>query len=307
MSKLEEAKEILSSLKVPAKQQNGMCCCVLFAMANLTEEETWGSAANIGFGFTMSLRLQTAITEQPILKGEKRAARELVLAEIPDDKIIYKYFRGINRDFDTIKVPELWLCNAYRLNDPFDCAFVKGHKEIDEYIRNRADSINMQNKTFISCFSEKSDSMIMWGTYANCHRGICVGYSLKELVEKFNCLPVVYEETLPQYTNDTSVLINTLTKYIDWKYEHEWRIVEINDKQRNEVGYKIKFVKPKEIILGLKSNDFLWKINNTGKSSDEIKPDELIRYSEDILGTDCFQYQITTSDKGYKWEKIIRI
>ena len=29
MSKLEEAKEILSSLKVPAKQQNGMCCCVL--------------------------------------------------------------------------------------------------------------------------------------------------------------------------------------------------------------------------------------------------------------------------------------
>ena len=33
MSKLEEAKEILSSLKVPAKQQNGMCCCVLLAMA----------------------------------------------------------------------------------------------------------------------------------------------------------------------------------------------------------------------------------------------------------------------------------
>ena len=39
MSKLEEAKEILSSLKVPAKQQNGMCCCVLLAIANLTEEE----------------------------------------------------------------------------------------------------------------------------------------------------------------------------------------------------------------------------------------------------------------------------
>ena len=46
MSKLEEAKEILSSLKVPAKQQNGMCCCVLLAMANLTEKQAWGSAAN---------------------------------------------------------------------------------------------------------------------------------------------------------------------------------------------------------------------------------------------------------------------
>ncbi len=46
MSKLKEAKEILNSLNVPAKQQNGMCCCVLLAMANLTEEQPWGSATN---------------------------------------------------------------------------------------------------------------------------------------------------------------------------------------------------------------------------------------------------------------------
>ncbi len=46
MSKLEEAKEILSSLQVPAKQQNNMCCCVLLAMANLTEEQPWSSATN---------------------------------------------------------------------------------------------------------------------------------------------------------------------------------------------------------------------------------------------------------------------
>jgi len=46
MSKLEEAKEILSSLQVPAKQQNNMCCCVLLAMANLTEEQSWSSATN---------------------------------------------------------------------------------------------------------------------------------------------------------------------------------------------------------------------------------------------------------------------
>lgn len=46
MSKSEEAKEILSSLKVPAKQQNAMCCCVLLAMANLAEEQPWDSSAN---------------------------------------------------------------------------------------------------------------------------------------------------------------------------------------------------------------------------------------------------------------------
>ena len=46
MNKLEEAKEILGSLKVPAKQQNSMCCCVLLAMANLTEKQAWHSATN---------------------------------------------------------------------------------------------------------------------------------------------------------------------------------------------------------------------------------------------------------------------
>lgn len=46
MSKLEEAREILSSLKVSAKQQNGMCCCALLAMAGLKEEQSWSSATN---------------------------------------------------------------------------------------------------------------------------------------------------------------------------------------------------------------------------------------------------------------------
>ena len=46
MSKLDEAKKILSSLKVPARQQNAMCCCVLLAMANLTEEQSWAVASN---------------------------------------------------------------------------------------------------------------------------------------------------------------------------------------------------------------------------------------------------------------------
>lgn len=47
-----------------------------------------------------------------VQKGQKEKAKELVLSQITDDRIIYKYFRGLNRDFRTIKKPELWLCNA---------------------------------------------------------------------------------------------------------------------------------------------------------------------------------------------------
>ena len=46
MSKIEEAKEILCALRVPAKQQNNMCCCVLLALADLKEEQPWNSASN---------------------------------------------------------------------------------------------------------------------------------------------------------------------------------------------------------------------------------------------------------------------
>lgn len=46
MSKIDEAKGILNALQVPAKQQNGMCCCVLLAMANLLEDTAWANATN---------------------------------------------------------------------------------------------------------------------------------------------------------------------------------------------------------------------------------------------------------------------
>ena len=46
MSKLDEAKIILHSLQVPAKQQNGMCCCVFLAMANILENSKWQNAKN---------------------------------------------------------------------------------------------------------------------------------------------------------------------------------------------------------------------------------------------------------------------
>lgn len=46
MSKIEEAKEILRELQVPAKQQADLCCFVLLAMANMKEQDPWSSATN---------------------------------------------------------------------------------------------------------------------------------------------------------------------------------------------------------------------------------------------------------------------
>lgn len=46
MSKIEEAREILKELQVPAKQQADLCCFVLLAMANIKEQDLWARATN---------------------------------------------------------------------------------------------------------------------------------------------------------------------------------------------------------------------------------------------------------------------
>ena len=46
MSKIDEARQILSELQVPSKQQADLCCYTLLAMANLKETDSWANAKN---------------------------------------------------------------------------------------------------------------------------------------------------------------------------------------------------------------------------------------------------------------------
>lgn len=46
MSKIEEAREMLRELQVPAKQQSDLCCYVLLAMADIKESDKWSNATN---------------------------------------------------------------------------------------------------------------------------------------------------------------------------------------------------------------------------------------------------------------------
>ena len=46
MSKIEEARKILSELNVPKKQQADLCCYVLLAMSDIKEGIAWTEATN---------------------------------------------------------------------------------------------------------------------------------------------------------------------------------------------------------------------------------------------------------------------
>lgn len=46
MNKIEQAREILSELKVPDKQQADLCCLTLLSMANIKPSDNWKNAEN---------------------------------------------------------------------------------------------------------------------------------------------------------------------------------------------------------------------------------------------------------------------
>ena len=46
MSKIDEARALLKELNVPSKQQADLCCYVLLAMADISEDDNWAKATN---------------------------------------------------------------------------------------------------------------------------------------------------------------------------------------------------------------------------------------------------------------------
>ena len=118
----------------------------------------------------------------------------------------------------------------------------------------------LQQSVFVSCFSEKNDSMLMWSHYGDEHKGICLGYDLRTLIQKHDFLPVIYSNRMPQdksvsNENESALLKYILTKGECWSYEHEWRIIKIEESFSEKTGKPIPFAKPIEIYMGARQRE----------------------------------------------------
>ena len=76
-----------------------------------------------------------------IEQGDLQNAKKVLLRNISNDDVIYKYQRGTNRNWNCIAKGklELWLSQAGEFNDPFDCAFLYNHhsKEIHKITKKK--------------------------------------------------------------------------------------------------------------------------------------------------------------------------
>lgn len=85
----------------------------------------------------------------------------------------------------------------------------------------------------VCCFSEVCDNLLMWGHYANGHRGFCLEFDTSYPLF-YRVHPVTYSANLPLVSVRESIYDDglepmfraaVLTKSVDWSYEKEWRVL----------------------------------------------------------------------------------
>ncbi|HLP33333.1 MAG TPA: DUF2971 domain-containing protein [Bacteroidia bacterium] len=99
----------------------------------------------------------------------------------------------------------------------------------------------MQSQMKVCSFCESPNQLLMWGHYADCHKGFCIEYNIskwsKDDVRNRLLSPVVYLNSLYDATehlinqingegfNNIYPFISGAIKSKEWEYEKEWRLI----------------------------------------------------------------------------------
>lgn len=111
----------------------------------------------------------------------------------------------------------------------------------------------IRNNVGIVSLSKNRSNILMWSHYANSHKGICIGFNAKKLLNEVQCRldEVSYSEDypilkyiLPQHEEVTKLLV---TKSSFWQYEEEYRLIKANFPNKE---IKLSYEVFEEVILG---------------------------------------------------------
>lgn len=143
------------------------------------------------------------------------------------------------------------------LNDPFELLGIdRSNRSFRKEFMEKRKRID-KTKGLI-CFSLSWNNPLMWGHYAEKHTGMCLGFDIpKDMLKS-----VIYSDKLinmslesPQvYFEEDALDKLMVTKFADWKYEREMRLVVPLRGLTNELGkYFLSFSSDlilREVVLG---------------------------------------------------------
>lgn len=132
-------------------------------------------------------------------------------------------------------------------------------------------SKRLQNTFRTSCFATTPYSQLMWGgSYADCHRGFCVEYTILPNDPKYqqqfdNLFPMIYCKVRPDMTEKLTKFEHSqptvellwdiyfngaLRKSIDWAFQNEWRLLLLMNPNLSPKDYCVPFFPITKVFLG---------------------------------------------------------
>lgn len=199
------------------------------------------------------LREKFEFYQQGIRGEDALYLSEDVIPMVIQDNPSFKIYRYMPPDYFNIRNIEkqtIHLSANGDMNDVYE-GIVREYNE-----SNYKKFQQLSDMSYMTCFSETNDNILMWSHYAKGHTGFCVEYDLKLLKnDKYkiteHLLPIVYDDNLcidrdidwmlenhkelkeairdnNEYDGDkqaVDVLPLFLIKSKKWKYEKEWRII----------------------------------------------------------------------------------
>lgn len=179
-----------------------------------------------------------------------------------------RVYHFLSDDFALINIKErrLKIATIMELNDPFELLALDLSDPKARKAFNQAKAKISKKFGFI-CFSRNWHSPLLWGHYANKHKGICLGFDIpdnelkiinysskrnKELIEKIRNL----DKNRVNYVGKHLLDIVT-TKFYQWRYEKEARrVVTLQGKEEEGLYFEDfgEIMKLKQVIVGSNSN-----------------------------------------------------
>lgn len=143
----------------------------------------------------------------------------------------------------------------------------------------------------ISCFSETNTSLTMWGNYADKNKGICIGYDSNLGVFR-HAQKVTYRDDVIKINVDTPDKVSyeflksyfddaLYSKYQEWAYEKEWRIIS---EKLSTCSYPNSAIKA--IYFGLKTTE-----NDIRRVYEVTKNNPILQYYKAVLGRDKYNLE----------------
>ena len=166
-------------------------------------------------------------------------------------------YRFLRRKYglEALRDQRLKISEIMELNDPFEFLCVDVSDE-DNRRKIKKNKLSVSKQWGLLCFSKNWRSPVQWAHYAKKHKGLCLGFDVKDERLTEVCyvkrrLDFPENKELDQKFKDKL----TATKYSDWDYEEEFRLfvsknTEIDGSYYCDFSSKLQL---KEIIIGEKS------------------------------------------------------